>query len=96
MDKGDRMSRRTVIGAASLAAGVVAAEAAETAAPPAKHVKGPLVWLDLDQQELDDAYNQAKYAPNRDLMNRRRVSGSAAVRERLARQPARKAERIDN
>ncbi len=82
-NKGDRMSRRTVIGAAGLAAGAVAAEAAEPAAPPAKHVKGPLVWLDLDQQELDDAYNQAKYAPNRDQMNRRRVSGSAAVRERL-------------
>jgi arylformamidase len=83
MDKGDRMSRRTVIGAAGLAAGAVAAEAAETAAPSAKHVKGPPVWLDLDQQELDDAYNQAKYAPNRDQMNRRRVSGSAAVRERF-------------
>jgi len=82
-NRGDRMSRRTVIGAASLAAGAAAAEAAETAAPPMKHVKGPLVWLDLDQQELDDAYNQAKYAPNRDQMNRRRVSGSAAVRERL-------------
>jgi len=23
------------------------------------------VWLDMDQQELDDAYDQIKYAPNR-------------------------------
>ena len=26
-------------------------------------VKGPLVWLDMDQKELDDAYDQAVYAP---------------------------------
>jgi arylformamidase len=84
---GDRMSRRTVIGAAaaSLAAGAASAEPAP--APPAQappvHVKGPRVWLDFDQQELDDAYDQSKYAPNRDQMNRRRASGSAEVRARL-------------
>jgi arylformamidase len=27
-------------------------------------VKGPLVWLDLDQQDLDDAYDQSVYAFN--------------------------------
>ena len=66
---GDRMSRRTVIGAAaaSLAAGGASAQA------PQPHVKGPRVWLDFDQQELDDAYDQSKYAPNRDQMNRRRA-----------------------
>src|SRR5690349_16855439 len=26
--------------------------------------KGPRVWLDMDQKELDDAYDQAVYAPN--------------------------------
>jgi arylformamidase len=84
---GDRMSRRTVIGAAaaSLAAGAASAEPAP--APPAQapqaHVKGPRVWLDFDQQELDDAYDQSKYAPNRDQMNRRRASGSVEVRARL-------------
>ncbi len=35
------------------------------AAAPGK-AKGPLVWLDMDQQALDDAYDQAVYAPNRD------------------------------
>jgi arylformamidase len=77
---GDGMSRRTVIGAAaaSLAAGAASAEQA----PPA-HVKGPRVWLDFDQQELDDAYDQSKYAPNRDQLNRRRASISAEVRSRL-------------
>jgi len=27
--------------------------------------KGPLVWRDMDQRELDDAYDQEVYAPNR-------------------------------
>jgi arylformamidase len=76
---GDRMSRRIVIGAAaaSLAAGAASAQ------PSQPHVKGPRVWLDFDQQELDDAYDQSKYAPNRDQMNRRRASISAEVRARL-------------
>jgi arylformamidase len=75
---GDGMSRRTVMGAAaaSLAAGAASAQ-------PAPHVKGPRVWLDLDQQELDDAYDQSKYAPNRDQMNRRRAGISAELRARL-------------
>jgi arylformamidase len=79
---GDRMSRRTVIGAAaaSLAAGAASAEQIPQAQP---HVKGPRVWLDFDQHELDDAYDQSKYAPNRDQMNRRRASISEEVRARL-------------
>src|SRR5580658_7302120 len=28
---------------------------------------GPAVWRDMDQQALDDAYDQSKYAPNRTL-----------------------------
>jgi hypothetical protein len=31
---------------------------------PAPRAKGPLVWLDMDQKELDDAYTQSAYAPN--------------------------------
>ncbi len=71
------MSRRTILSAAAAtvgAAGVVAAE---------PHVKGPRVWLDMDQKELDDAYDQSVYAPNRDQMNRRRASESERVRARL-------------
>ncbi len=52
-----------------------------TAAPARS--KGPLVWLDMDQQELDDAYDQLVYAPNRDQLTKRRVAGSAAARLRL-------------
>jgi arylformamidase len=76
---GGLMSRRTVIGAA--AATVVPAGVA--AQPVEPHVKGPRVWLDMDQKELDDAYDQAFYAPNRDQMNRRRASESERVRGRL-------------
>jgi len=49
----------------------------------AAKVKGPIVWLDMDQQQLDDAYDQAAYAPNRDQLARRRASNSAAARTRL-------------
>jgi arylformamidase len=44
-------------------------------------VKGPLVWLDMDQQELDDAYDQPKYAPNRDVVVKRRHWMSDRVRK---------------
>jgi arylformamidase len=45
--------------------------------------KGPIVWLDMDQQQLDDAYDQLVYAPNRDQLAKRRVANSAAARARL-------------
>jgi len=44
---------------------------------------GPKVWLDLDQQALDDAYNQAAYAPNRDQVLARFASNSEIARRRL-------------
>src|SRR2546427_9939384 len=77
--EGDLMSRRTVIGAA--AATVVSTSAAAQQAVP--RPKGPRVWLDMDQKELDDAYDQSVYAPNRDQLNQRRASESELVRARL-------------
>ncbi len=53
-----------------------------TAAAPAK-VKGPIVWLNMDQQELDDAYDQIVYAPNRDQVGKRRLANSAAALARI-------------
>ena len=47
---------------------------------PTPRVKGPIVWLDMDQQELDDAYDQEIYAPNRDQVVARRLANSARVR----------------
>jgi arylformamidase len=45
--------------------------------------KGPIVWLDMDQQALDDAYDQAVYAPNRDQVAKRRIANAAIVLQRL-------------
>ncbi len=45
--------------------------------------KGPIVWLNMDQQELDDAYDQAVYAPNRDQVAKRRIANAAIVLQRL-------------
>lgn len=51
-----------------------------TAAAAPMRVKGPIVWRGMDQKELDDAYDQEVYAPNRDLVVARRVAGSERVR----------------
>lgn len=45
--------------------------------------KGPIVWLDMDQQALDDAYDQVVYAPNRDQLGKRRLAASAAALKRI-------------
>jgi arylformamidase len=45
-------------------------------------VRGPLVWLDMDQKELDDTYDQSVYAPNMQQV-RMRIHRSELVRERL-------------
>lgn len=42
--------------------------------------KGPIVWRDMDQKELDDAYDQEVYAPNRDLVVARRIAASEKAR----------------
>ena len=48
--------------------------------PPPPHVKGPAVWLDLDQQELDDAYDQDVYAFNsRNIAERMRANNEKAL-----------------
>jgi arylformamidase len=52
--------------------------------------KGPRVFLDYDQEELDAAYNQAAYEPNIEQMRKRWVSNSARVRARIG-EPLRRA-----
>src|ERR1700755_123112 len=72
-------NRRMMLGAAAtLAAGGTA-----LAQAPASRQKGPRVWLDMDQQELDDAYDQSKYAPNLAQILKRYATNSEAVRKRL-------------
>lgn len=48
--------------------------------PPAR---GPRVFLEYDQKALDDAYDQAVYAPNRNQVNSRLAVASRLARERL-------------
>jgi arylformamidase len=45
--------------------------------------KGPPVFLDYDQTALDAAYNQAAYAPNRELLIQRRIRDSELARRRI-------------
>jgi arylformamidase len=56
--------------------------AQDTPNKPARE-KGPLVWLDMDQKALDDAYDQAVYAPNQANVQARRDASTAAARGAL-------------
>lgn len=51
--------------------------------PVSERIKGPIVFLDYDQAELDAAYNQAAYAPNMEVVLKRMASNSEAARRRL-------------
>ena len=53
-----------------------------------QRARGALVWLDMDQRALDDAYDQVVYAPNRDQVHKRNEFNSERVRRRLG-QPKR-------
>jgi arylformamidase len=47
------------------------------------NTKGSRVWLDMDQKELDDAYDQSAWAPNQSHVSGRRVLWSESIRARL-------------
>jgi arylformamidase len=57
-----RISRRAVLGTAAAFAATPAFADVCPIGPPA-HEKGPRVWMDMDQVELDAAYDQSFYAP---------------------------------
>jgi len=83
---GAAVTRRTFLGAAVASAALATGSAlAQQPAPaqPAPRVKGPVVWLDMDQAELDAAYDQIKYAPNLPQIVKRYATNSDAVRTRL-------------
>jgi arylformamidase len=50
----------------------------------AQRIRGPLVWGDMDQQALDDAYDQTKWAANQEQVTGRRVTNSARVLKVIA------------
>ena len=86
-----RMTRRSLLGGAfaamvSAATGVPSfAQQMQTHVPPGvtPKPKGPTVFLDYDQEELDAAYTQALWAPNQAELDRRNAQKSARAVARL-------------
>ena len=77
-----RLSRRAALGAA---ASVIAAPAfaEECHIGPPEHPHGANVWMNMDQVELDAAYDQSFYAPLARQILARAVSNSELARQRL-------------
>jgi len=89
---GVKLTRRNLV--AGAAAGTLAlpcdtAAAQQCPATPPVRAKGPPVWLDLDQQDLDDAYDQAVYA-----FNYRNIAERHAARNEKALAAVGKPERV--
>jgi arylformamidase len=81
-----QITRRTMLATAAAMAATPAlaqAPAPECRIGPPPHNKGPLVWMDLDQVELDAAYDQEFYAPLGRQITARRASNSVAFRSRF-------------
>ena len=79
-----RVTRREFLGTAAATALVApAALAAEKKSKEEAVTKGPLVWLDMDQKELDDAYDQSVYAPNQGEIRKRRIAACERALKRL-------------
>ena len=77
-----QITRRMALGGvAAMAAAPALAEDCRIGPPP--HEKGPRVFLDYDQVELDAAYDQSFYAPLAGQIIKRFASTSEAVRARL-------------
>lgn len=84
------MTRRSALGralviAAAAGAGRALAQQMQTHMPPGvtPKPKGPLVYLDYDQDELDAAYDQARWAPNRAEVFKRIAQKNASARALL-------------
>ncbi len=89
-----RLHRRSLLQglvAGGAAAGVATQAPAQTGvmeAPkcplgPPPHEKGPRVWMDMDQWDIDAAYDQVFYAPMGFQITKRIAATSEAVRARL-------------
>jgi arylformamidase len=76
------ISRRAALGVVgAFVAGPALADECRIGPPP--HAKGPVVWMDLDQVELDAAYDQSFYSPLLGRNIKRFASDSDGVRARL-------------
>jgi arylformamidase len=76
------LTRRTML-ATGAAMAATPAIAANCPLGPPEHAKGPKVWMDMDQIELDAAYDQSFYAPLARLDIARRAANSELARKRL-------------
>lgn len=86
--KTSQMGRRSFLGrtaGAAISIGFGSACFAQQGAPslPATRTKGPIVWMGMDQKELDDAYDQTVYAPNMQQVQARMAAWSATMPQRL-------------
>jgi arylformamidase len=77
-----RLTRRLFLPTAAAGSLVLATQKTSAQRCPANppHTKGPVVWLNLDQEELDDAYDQSVYAFNQaNIAERRRANSALAL-----------------
>jgi len=85
IDSGVSIGRRKFLGKATTALGAATALNFPNFATcaNAEGVGKPKVWLDMDQTQLDAAYDQRVYAPNMDLVRSRGRVQSAAATNRI-------------
>jgi arylformamidase len=72
-----------LLGGTAAAFAAAPALAEECKVGPPEHHKGPAVFMDMDQLELDASYDQAYYEPDIARAAQRLASSSEAVRARL-------------
>jgi arylformamidase len=74
------ITRRTLMAGAAAGTLALTSEpaAAQRCGTPSR-AKGPTVWLDMDQNELDDAYDQSVYAFNQNNISERRTANNEKV-----------------
>lgn len=77
-----QVTRRTLLSAAAVLT-AAPAFAEECRIGPAPHEKGPLVFMNYDQVELDASYDQMVYEPNLPQIAKRFASNSEAARARI-------------
>jgi arylformamidase len=97
------LTRRALVAGAAAGTFALASEPASAqrcpAVPPAR-TRGPLVWLDMDQHELDESYDQSVYAFNQQhIADRRSERNEVALKvlgmpDRVAYGPA-EIEKVD-
>jgi arylformamidase len=77
------LSRRSILGSAAAAMIATPVRAQECRLGPPEHHKGPTVYMNYDQLELDAAYDQSYYEPLDFQTYSRLASNSDAMRARI-------------